>query len=587
MLDCQFVKKLVVLIVAVLIFVSLLPVRKSDTPKFANQLFEQLWTEQSAAAGSLDLWGGQPLLWRVEPYADAPNGRRVVQYFDGGRMELTPTSNGGTQVTQGLLALEMTTGEIQLGSKLLKYQAPPTVAIDGGAPDPSVATYAGLSQVVEKPSSDQSTGHVPINLWIDAAGKVTEQAAPSSVWAAEYVSATQHNLANVFASYFDQNPFGSMTWVQAMGYPISEPYWTTYRRNGQALPSLIQVFQRRILVYTPSLPSSEQYTLTDVGSQYYRWRYGVEAPSVLPTPMAGNSTPLLNITVPNGYQVGVYAQHLGTPVGLAIGPSGNLWIATEQGEIVEVNSTSSGGAAGKTTVFAQGLPNPRGLVVAADAVYVAVDNGIIRLKDTDGDGLADQQVYLSTTVEPAPSSQGAPAISSAGNIYVAGQILPGGTSRVVSLVTTGGSTSIATQSLAKPGPVLISNGNLYAVDQRPDGTSSLYRLSLSSDGTAGPVSSPLARFSAGVTVNKILLYNSNFWPSEPQGTIFAAVSSGKSGKIVTLKPNPSGSLQDVVDFSTGYGQPVDMVVGLDGSLYVADASNQQVIKIVATQTPAP
>ena len=54
-----------------------------------------------------------------------------------------------------------------------------------------------------------------------------------------------------------------------------------------------------------------------------------------------------------------------------------------------------------------------------------------------------------------------------------------------------------------------------------------------------------------------------------------------------LADDAGGALPDVVDFSTGFGQPDDMVVGLDGSLYVADATNQQVIKIVTNLQPSP
>ena len=432
-------KKLLLLAVVVLISVSFLPVRKSDKPSFANPLFEQLWTEQTAAAGNVDLWGSEPLLWRVEPYADATDGRRVVQYFDRGRMELTPTNNGGTEVTEGLLALELTTGEIRLGSKLLQYQDPPTTAIDSGTSDPAVATYAGLSQVVEQRAADESANHASLDMWIDAAGTVTQKAPPTSVWDTQYVDATGHNLPDVFVNLFNQNPFGQMTWVEALGYPISEPYWTIYRRNGESLPSLVQVFERRVLVYTPSLQPSEQITLANVGRHYYRWRYGVDAPRELPTPMAGDSTPLLNVTVPDGFQVGVYAQHLGTPVGLALGPSGNLWIATEQGQIVEVRSTTSGGAAGKTSVFAQNLPNPRGIAVSGDTIYVSVDDGIIQLKDTDGDGQADVTSYLSKSIEPAPGAQGTPAVGANGDVYVAGRMLPNGAKRVISMTTPEGS----------------------------------------------------------------------------------------------------------------------------------------------------
>ena len=578
-------KKLLLLAVIVLVSVSFLPVRNSTKSSFANPLFESLWADQSAAAGVVDLWGSEPLLWRVEPYADAPDGRRVVQYFDRGRMELTPTADGGTQVTQGLLALEITTGEIQLGSKLLEYKDPPDTPIDSGPAIPAVPTYAGLSRVVEKRAPDLSAQQASINSWIDAKGNVTQAAAPISVWDAQYVSQTGHNLPDVFVSLFKQQSFGETSWVQAFGYPISEPYWTTYRRDGQPEPSLVQVFERRILIYTPSLPSDQQITLANVGRHYYRWRYGQDPPQSLPTALAGDTPPLLSVTVPDGYQVGIYAQNVGTPVGLAVGPSGDLWIVTAQGDIVDVRSTTSGGVAGKTVTFAQGLPNPRGIVVSSNAVYVAVDDGIIRLRDTSGDGVADQRDYISKLVEPAPGPQGAPALGPNGQIYVSGRLLPDGTVRVITVTSPNGNTTVATQSLAKPGPIVVKQGSLYAIDQRPDGTSALYRMTLLADGTLGPPSSPLAEFSKGVAVNQILILDSAFGPIGPSGTILAAVSDGSQGKIVSLSPNANGSLPDVVDFSTGFGLPDDMIIGLDGSLNVADATNQQVIKIVTTSQP--
>ncbi|HEX3723037.1 MAG TPA: hypothetical protein VHV31_09615, partial [Nitrolancea sp.] len=231
---CAFVKKLLLLAVVVLISVSFLPVRKSTGSSFANPFFESLWTENSAAAGALDLWGSEPLLWRAEPYAGAPDGRRIVQYFDRGRMELTPTANGGTEVTQGLLALEMTTGEIQLGPKLLQYKDPPDTPIDSGTANSDVATYSGLSRVVSKEAPDESAQQESLDEWIDAQGNVTHAAPPIAVWATQYVTQTGHNLPDVFTSLFQQQPFGDLSWVQALGYPISEPYWTTYRRDGQA-----------------------------------------------------------------------------------------------------------------------------------------------------------------------------------------------------------------------------------------------------------------------------------------------------------------------------------------------------------------
>jgi len=37
---------------------------------------------------------------------------------------------------------------------------------------------------------------------------------------------------------------------------------------------LVQVFERRVLSYTPSNPASFQVEMGNVGQHYYAWRYG-------------------------------------------------------------------------------------------------------------------------------------------------------------------------------------------------------------------------------------------------------------------------------------------------------------------------
>jgi hypothetical protein len=260
---------------------------------------------------------------------------------------------------------------------------------------------------------------------------------------------------------------------------------------------------------------------------------------------------------------------------------------TAQGDIVEVRSTTSGGAAGKTEIFAQALPNPRGIVVSGDSVYVAVDDGIIRLRDVNSDGIADQREYLSKAVEPAPGPQGAPVLGPDGQIYVSGRLLPNGTNRVVTVTSTEGVTTLASHALTKPGALVVKQNELYAVAQAADGTSTLYSMSILSGGALGPPSAPVAKFASDVTVNKVFILDSAFGPQGVVGTILAEVSDGGHGKIVSLAPSLSDLLPDVVDFSTGLGQPDDLVVGLDGSVYVADAANQEVVKIVTPIQPSP
>ena len=50
-----------------------------------------------------------------EPYADAPGGTRLVQYFDKSRMEINNPGGDRTSkffVTNGLLSIELISGKI-------------------------------------------------------------------------------------------------------------------------------------------------------------------------------------------------------------------------------------------------------------------------------------------------------------------------------------------------------------------------------------------------------------------------------------------------------------------------------------------
>jgi hypothetical protein len=65
-----------------------------------------------------------------------------------------------------------------------------------------------------------------------------------------------------------------LDWVFVLGYPITEPYWASVKVGGQSKDVLIQVFERRVLTYTPSNAAQYRVEMGNVGQHYWRWRYG-------------------------------------------------------------------------------------------------------------------------------------------------------------------------------------------------------------------------------------------------------------------------------------------------------------------------
>ncbi|NBV21438.1 MAG: hypothetical protein EBS05_05880 [Proteobacteria bacterium] len=78
-----------------------------------------------------------------------------------------------------------------------------------------------------------------------------------------------------------------------------------------------------------------------------------------------------------------------TVAGMDFLPDGNLAIATYQGEVFLIEGTAGDPKAAKWHRYASGLNEPGGLRVIGGAIYVMQKCELTRLRDTDGDGVAD------------------------------------------------------------------------------------------------------------------------------------------------------------------------------------------------------
>jgi heat shock protein HslJ len=237
---------------------------------FANPAFERQWREGEALAPNF--WG--PLANATEgmnePYREAPNGQRLVQYFDKGRMELT-----GGQVTNGLLATELTTGQMQLGDATFQFTAPPAIPI-AGDPDNPGPTYDGLFRnagVVFQPADRRIGASIQFTIAPDGTPQnVAPGAGAGPTAIASYDDATRHNVAQAFLDY--RNRVGLLT----IGYARSEPFQTTVRVAGQSRQVMVQVFERRILTYNPANTEAFRVEMGNIGQHYYQWRHGTAQP---------------------------------------------------------------------------------------------------------------------------------------------------------------------------------------------------------------------------------------------------------------------------------------------------------------------
>ncbi|HEX5166272.1 MAG TPA: hypothetical protein VFV93_12800 [Thermomicrobiales bacterium] len=287
------VRLLLVLAMAAALFGSL-PVPQVVAAPPANAFFEQTWQRTDAPVADLAVsrtwvWGPEALTEPAgEPYAEAPGGTRLVQYFDKSRMEINDPAGDTSDlwyVTNGLLAREMITGQLQLGDNQFEAREPAAINIAGDPDDSSGPTYASFLGRLGDPARD---GGSAIDETIDRAGAVG-CCVPDSYGAfAGPLAETGHRVASVFWDYLnssgwiierDRHATGTLfaNPYYATGYPIGEAYWAEVAVAGVRQWVLVQPFERRVLTYTPGNAAGWEVEMGNVGRHYLEWRYGGSA----------------------------------------------------------------------------------------------------------------------------------------------------------------------------------------------------------------------------------------------------------------------------------------------------------------------
>jgi hypothetical protein len=261
---------------------------------FAHPAIEATWarTDKPVIDGDIArtwMWGPQPFTCGMtEQYTEAPGGMRLVQYFDKSRMEITNPAGDQSSiwfVTNGLLTVELITGEMQVGHNDFVNRMPANVNVAGDADDPDGPTYATFAGVLNAaPLAVGST----ITQTINRAGTVGNDPGLSTqgVTVGHYDEITGHTVAQPFWAFMNSSGTvyqnGSLTNanlfpdpVFATGRPITEPYWAQVKVANTVQLVLMQCFERRCLTYTPGNDPAWQVEAGNVGQHYYAWRYGV------------------------------------------------------------------------------------------------------------------------------------------------------------------------------------------------------------------------------------------------------------------------------------------------------------------------
>ncbi len=256
-------------------------------------------------------WGPAPFATFKESYAETPGGLRDVAYYDKGRMEITrPGGNRARPyyVTSGLLVRELISGQQQLGDYNFQTFQPANVPVSGDGPEnnsisPTYASFRNLTGPAARTFG-------PVNTALDRSGKVTTDPALPERYpdtsSAYYDATLGHNIPAVLWRFMHlqgqithdhRQVFAPLAdWLPTFGLPITEAYWTRSKVGGVEQDVMVQLFERRLLTYTPSNPPAYQVEMGNLGRHYFAWRYG-NAPTK-PTPAPTYSQPPLRLVIP-------------------------------------------------------------------------------------------------------------------------------------------------------------------------------------------------------------------------------------------------------------------------------------------------
>lgn len=259
----------------------------ADRFRFVNGTFQEVWaaSDQAVAEGRVArsyTWGPQPWFDYKEYYKQSPNGLRQVQYFDKARMEINNPSDSGVRgVTNGLLTVELVSGRVKLGNgtdfgeNQQRQPANVPVAGDPANVNPNAPTYATFQGVatVDNGYRDADRSGQRTGTTLDKIGNRTNNPTLAQDAATEivaYNTVTGHNVPRIFRDFIQNGPVEGLF---AFGYPISDPYWVRAKVGGVEKDVFVQLYERRVVTYTPSNPADYRVEMGNVGQHYFQWRY--------------------------------------------------------------------------------------------------------------------------------------------------------------------------------------------------------------------------------------------------------------------------------------------------------------------------
>lgn len=309
---------------------------------------------------------------------------------------------------------------------------------------------------------------------------------------------------------------------------------------------------------------------------------------------------------------------IGLPVALAVGPDDRLYISMSSNAIL-----THSGVAGteEPAVFAEGLDplgvdEPRGVAFLGDAVYASVRRKIIRLRDTNGTGAADESVEILTGlperaelfhrnngIEAGPDGQLYVAVGSTSNRGEVPDTEFSGT--ILRLAPDGSRVEVVARGFRNPFDLAFApDGELFCTDNAPDtpvrtaddapdelnhvieGRDYGHPMYWDERPQDSSIEEPVAALPAHAAAGGISFFTGT-QAGEFAGDALIATWGPGLGRSsythnilrVSLERKGDTYVGDVHPFVTGLDRPTDVVIAPDGAVVISDHVGKKIYRV--------
>lgn len=314
---------------------------------------------------------------------------------------------------------------------------------------------------------------------------------------------------------------------------------------------------------------------------------------------------------PEGFSLITVAQEMPAITSIAFGPDGALYAGLRFSGIIRLVDTDGDRRYETGNLFAGDFDELLGLAWLGDTLYVSSAAQVTTLRDADGDAVAEARSVLIDNLPIGRHQNDSLVFGPDGRLYMplgstcdACQETNALNASILSFNPDGSDMQIVARGLRNAFDLAFNaQGQLFATDNgRDDLGPNLPPEELNyiipgahygwpdcwgrdQGSNCENTQPPIAEFDARASADGIVFYGADQFPPEYSGDAFVALFGSYEvnvrPRVVRVQMQPAGDsfTTQLSDFVTGIGRPLDLAVGPDGALYIADYEAEAIFRV--------